>query len=494
MPKPIKEQGIELDYENRSCELRLYPNGWFYEIASGEKKTRSLSVRLTHLYTLLNLLKTSLLQQNYSRAIRILEILAGVSELSEITFWQNYSNDPLFLGYFGILAYGMWEQEAIRLNLVKKIRRHHYSIEDSQSQSTIFAYWFVVNDKEDGSIDDDRTRLEKYYQSAAKNLKTSLFIEFSNDIFLVYYVRLQTSMNHVDGALAMTMRYISENPDILKAQWVNAGKTFHRMDPSTPEQLVLRPLCEYYEKIIEKIKIENIREEEKIEILIDAHQNIAELMLQRIEYGDDRLSTILEVLKRMILLENLSPTAPSRLFSPNTKRDTWIGEFLQYPSTKHINTELRRHLYNALALYSGFKLPGCRSNFPRWLNSWKAKVVSGQDPDYINEKDDNYVKKRKRKPMYYRPTPWEIRWRSEMLQLKKTIYNDKRELARDKNVSDEFAPNELFHGAGGESGNSSRLQTATTLSYEEEMPLDDSFDDEILSSNNRIDKGKQKAC
>ncbi|CAG8490952.1 5111_t:CDS:2, partial [Ambispora leptoticha] len=201
-------------------------------------------------------------------------------------------------------------------------------------------------------------------------------------------------MNNVAEALLMTRKYIDQNPNILSGhrllfeilynykhdeeiEWVNAGKIYHRMDPSSPEQLVLRPLCKYYKKLIRKAEKKINKKREKNAIIFDAHQNIAELMLQRIEYGDDSLSTISEALKRLILSEKLSPNAPSRLFSPATARDTWMTEFFRCLAIKRVNTSLRLKIYKALSVYSGFKI--IDGFFGAWLNSWKDKVASGED-------------------------------------------------------------------------------------------------------------------
>src|SRR5947209_10863103 len=89
-PKRYRTKGLrEEDLDIYRWEYGVLPNGWLYdEKPDGEQKPTKLFVRSMHHYTLINLLKTSILQQQYERARHILEVLSESGAVSIMPFWQ----------------------------------------------------------------------------------------------------------------------------------------------------------------------------------------------------------------------------------------------------------------------------------------------------------------------------------------------------------------------------------------------------------------------
>ncbi|KAG9303421.1 hypothetical protein G9A89_013747 [Geosiphon pyriformis] len=450
---------------------KLLPNGWFFWDHFETRRSRVLSIRLLHLYNLINLLKTSLLEQNYERANRILVVLTENRELAVSAIWElcvkvvqelsnhndavvkllnfflgimpnrgpelilelafyhvhcenaeralellepwlyisPYQENPLIQGYIGVLAYGLWHQENLQMNIENlecEINPRFVttrSLGSSKKRSRDFLD--ILNSDEENEDDDEKeyandegvikVRSDKhlhYYQVAIHALKASLKLDLSNDMFLTLYLRLCASTKQIEEPLLLINQYINEYPTMLTGyrllfevlfkyknhsdeEWLEAGKLYHRMDPASPDELVLKPLCDHYKEIIA------YAEEDDKPLLIDAHLNIAELILQRIEHGDDRLSTLQEVVKRILLLDILDPTSHKPLFSSDTGRDTWMGEYIYRQGVKLVDSHLKRDLYSVLGWYSDEKSKKLFAPLVHHtlIESWKRIVLDGQD-------------------------------------------------------------------------------------------------------------------
>ncbi|CAJ0880907.1 20426_t:CDS:2 [Entrophospora sp. SA101] len=115
-----------------------------------------------------------------------------------------------------------------------------------------------------------------------------------------------TSQRLVKEALNVIKNFNKENPNMItgkrllfevlyefkknEKEWVSAGIIYHKLDPVSPPNKILYPLINYYQSIINKTKVSK-------KSLADAHYNILELLLTRIEYGDNKIRYVKDAIK-----------------------------------------------------------------------------------------------------------------------------------------------------------------------------------------------------
>ncbi|CAJ0633411.1 8811_t:CDS:10 [Entrophospora sp. SA101] len=352
-----------------------------------------VTIRKIHLTNLYNLLYLSLQSQNYCRANRIVEILLrsgdldirqiwkasievlkqlgntqkecvdffnlllmrtkmqDVNILLELIFYQikhcdpnealatleiylpqePYCNNALFNGYAGLLTFALLGQ-----------------LEKSDQDND------VDGGNENGQsepIDNEKIR---YYDLCKRSFEKALDLDITNDMFLVYYVKLLTSQRLVKEALNVIKNFNKENPNMItgkrllfevlyefkknEKEWVSAGIIYHKLDPVSPPNKILYPLINYYQSIINKTKVSK-------KSLADAHYNILELLLTRIEYGDNKIRYVKDAIKSFVWLER---TLRKKLFG---NRSDWFYSFILCPNDRTI---LETNLYNVLATLFGF--------------------------------------------------------------------------------------------------------------------------------------------
>ncbi|CAJ0827999.1 283_t:CDS:10 [Entrophospora sp. SA101] len=286
-----------------------------------------VTIRKIHLTNLYNLLYLSLQSQNYCRANRIVEILLRSGDLDIRQIWkasievlkqlgntqkecvdffnlllmrtkmqdvEPYCNNALFNGYAGLLTFALLGQ-----------------LEKSDQDND------VDGGNENGQsepIDNEKIR---YYDLCKRSFEKALDLDITNDMFLVYYVKLLTSQRLVKEALNVIKNFNKENPNMItgkrllfevlyefkknEKEWVSAGIIYHKLDPVSPPNKILYPLINYYQSIINKTKVSK-------KSLADAHYNILELLLTRIEYGDNKIRYVKDAIKSFVWLETILET------------------------------------------------------------------------------------------------------------------------------------------------------------------------------------------
>ncbi|CAJ0759999.1 24389_t:CDS:2 [Entrophospora sp. SA101] len=126
-----------------------------------------------------------------------------------------------------------------------------------------------------------------------------------------------TSQRLVKEALNVIKNFNKENPNMItgkrllfevlyefkknEKEWVSAGIIYHKLDPVSPPNKILYPLINYYQSIINKTKVSK-------KSLADAHYNILELLLTRIEYGDNKIRYVKDAIKSFVWLETILET------------------------------------------------------------------------------------------------------------------------------------------------------------------------------------------
>nr|CAG8470018.1 4879_t:CDS:10 [Entrophospora candida] len=329
-----------------------------------------VTIRKIHLTNLYNLLYLSLQSQNYCRANRIVEILLRSGDLDirqiwkasievlkqlgntqkecvdffnlllmrskmqdvdillELIFYQikhcdpnealatleiylpqePYCNNALLNGYAGLLAFALLGQ------LEKSDQDNDVDGGNENGQST--GKRKPIDDEMENynkisePIDNEKIR---YYDFCKRSFEKALDLDITNDMFLVYYVKLLISKRLVKEALNVIKDFNKENPNMItgkrllfevlnefkknKKEWVSAGIIYHKLDPVSPPNKILYPLINYYQSIINKTKVSK-------KSLADAHYNILELLLTRIEYGDNKIRYVKDAIKKKAILNH----------------------------------------------------------------------------------------------------------------------------------------------------------------------------------------------
>ncbi|RHZ61894.1 hypothetical protein Glove_345g9 [Diversispora epigaea] len=368
------------------------------------------SIRRTHLSNLFNLLQITLRERNYCRANRIIEILLQCPEIDISLIWQNAVDILAHLGrsekdcieFFNQLLLRTKNSEDILLELI------FYQIKYGQAEEALvtletflpqfpyienplfhgyagmlaFVLWdqlnttnvFPFSNKRKRGLNEDEYILEdsdhilerqmRYYNLSVRSLKMALDKDIKNDMFLVYYVKLlltNEEKEEIDEALRSIEDFCKENSGILTGyrlrfetlykyrnenlEWVNAGKVYHQMDPLSPPESVLDILINYYENVI---IIENTNERNQRN-LIFAHYNIVELLFQRIEHGDDKISYLKKLMIHFIWLEFLDPFHVM-INALLKSRISWIHSFIWCQNYKTTISESHLGLYRLLAV------------------------------------------------------------------------------------------------------------------------------------------------
>ncbi|CAJ0903993.1 2509_t:CDS:2 [Entrophospora sp. SA101] len=94
-------------------------------------------------------------------------------------------------------------------------------------------------------IDNEKIR---YYDLCKRSFEKALDLDITNDMFLVYYVKLLTSQRLVKEALNVIKNFNKENPNMItgkrllfevlyefkknEKEWVSAGIIYHKLDPN----------------------------------------------------------------------------------------------------------------------------------------------------------------------------------------------------------------------------------------------------------------------
>nr|CAG8459551.1 15918_t:CDS:10 [Entrophospora candida] len=304
-----------------------------------------VTIRKIHLTNLYNLLYLSLQSQNYCRANRIVEILLRSGDLDIRQIWKAsievlkqlgntqkecvdffnlllmrskmqdvkpYCNNALLNGYAGLLAFALLGQ------LEKSDQDNDVDGGNENGQST--GKRKPIDDEMENynkisePIDNEKIR---YYDFCKRSFEKALDLDITNDMFLVYYVKLLISKRLVKEALNVIKDFNKENPNMItgkrllfevlnefkknKKEWVSAGIIYHKLDPVSPPNKILYPLINYYQSIINKTKVSK-------KSLADAHYNILELLLTRIEYGDNKIRYVKDAIKSFVWLETILET------------------------------------------------------------------------------------------------------------------------------------------------------------------------------------------
>ncbi|CAG8433074.1 10703_t:CDS:2 [Diversispora eburnea] len=324
------------------------------------KKTRNF-LRRAHLSNLFNLLQITLRERNYCRANRIIEILLQCPEIDISLIWQYavdilthlgrperdcieffnqlllhtknaedillelifyqikygqaeealvtletylpqspYNENPLFHGYTGMLAFSLWDQSNIT-NIFPFSNKRKRGLNEDE---------YILNG------DHILEQQMRYYNLSVRSLKIALDKDIKNDMFLLLLANEETE--EIDEALRSIEDFCKEN-----SEWVNAGKVYHQVDPLSPPESALDILINYYENviIIEQTSEGNQRN------LVFAHYNIVELLFQRIEHGDDKISYFKKLIIHFIWLEFLDPSY-MMINSLLKSRVSWIHSFI----------------------------------------------------------------------------------------------------------------------------------------------------------------------
>ncbi|CAI2171259.1 17853_t:CDS:10 [Funneliformis geosporum] len=244
---------------------------------------------------------------------------------------EPYCNNPVLHGYTGLLAYSLWEQ----LNIM---------IKENESKHKIYK-----PPKHEQFMD----RQKRYYEMSLSNFKRSLDLDMSNDMFLMYCVKLLLHNEEIEEAITVMQNFCDKNPSVLTghrllfevlrtyksfdSKWVEVGKTYHRIDPVSPPEIVFNPLIEHYTQVIKRTS------EEEREILADAYYNICELLFQRIEYGDDNTNYLFKTLQSFIWLELI------KIGELLKNRGEWFRQYLIHTQRKVVNSWWELQCYKILS-------------------------------------------------------------------------------------------------------------------------------------------------
>ncbi|CAG8706657.1 9996_t:CDS:10 [Dentiscutata erythropus] len=269
---------------------------------------------------------------------------------------QPYKDNPLIFGYTGMLAFALWEQTNVIINGSSVIK----PIIDQENEK--------INEKP--VIHDLELCIEqqaRYYELSISSLRMALEMDKSNDMFLVIYTQLLLADGMVDEALDIVRSFCNQNPHIVighrllfdilykhrneDTEWVQAGKTYHRIDPVSPPEAVLNPLINYYENVME-----NQTSTTDKRPLAEVHYNILELLFQRIENGDDEFEYVKDAIVNFTWLEFFDPQR--ELTNILLENRAWFRKFFWFPNNKTITCWQHMQYYRILAVFCGCKSQG----------------------------------------------------------------------------------------------------------------------------------------
>ncbi|CAG8487446.1 2872_t:CDS:2 [Acaulospora morrowiae] len=252
---------------------------------------------------LLELIFFQMKSGNSAEALETLE-----TYLPQVPFCDN----PLFHGYTGLLAYALWDHLGVANNISYISSNGREEVERS-----------VIEHDDEHIMEDDEHHMEermRYYNLSARSLKKSLDMDIRNDMFFVYYVKLLLAGEDFEEAFHIIDTFCDKNPHALtghrirfetlyyhrneNAEWVNAGKEYHKIDPLSPPEKVESTWFVYLSKNVkcanQSLKSERKKDEET---LVNAHYNIVELFFQRVEHGDDKTYYLKKLLFHFVWLE-----------------------------------------------------------------------------------------------------------------------------------------------------------------------------------------------
>ncbi|GES93267.1 hypothetical protein GLOIN_2v1685305 [Rhizophagus clarus] len=313
---------------------------------------------------------------------------------------EPYCNNPLLYGYAGLISYSLWEQ----LNV--KFKKSEPEVVGYKPQKRKNASKMILpprerskrkrkrnaDEKDDDFIEVDDQIMDqhqRYYENSLRNFRMSLDMDMSNDIFLVHYVKLLLYKEEIGEAINAIQNFCNENPSILtghrllfevlytyerlKYEWVDIGKTYHRIDPVSPPDEVFNPLMEHYTQVIEQTNGKDR------DILADAYFNICELLFQRIECGDDSSNYLYQAIEYFVWLEHsdVDKVKVNELLKNRVKK---VKEHIL--SGKNFHTVL----YN----FEKKKYYGNIDGNIDWNVDWNTSKSSDDDSDdYDNDDDDD---------------------------------------------------------------------------------------------------------
>ncbi|CAG8617269.1 11652_t:CDS:10 [Funneliformis mosseae] len=289
---------------------------------------------------------------------------------------EPYCNNPVLHGYTGLLAYSLWEQ----LNTMIKENEPKPEIYKPPKRKNSSKKHIPPREKLKRNRNDYKEEIEipeideqfmdrrkRYYEMSLSNFKRSLDLDMSNDMFLIYSVKLLLHNEEIEEAITVIQNFCDNNPSVLTghrllfevlhtyksfdSKWVEVGQAYHRIDPVSPPEKVLNPLIEHYTQVIK-----NTIEEER-EILVDAYYNICELLFQRIEHGDDNPNYLYKTIESFVWLEYFDNRQKVKVKELLQNRGEWFREYLFYTQRKVVNSLWEHQCYKILSACLSYNEP-----------------------------------------------------------------------------------------------------------------------------------------